>query len=98
MKVFEVSIMKTIYVVAEDEREAEIEAGTYESEEDGDIHVEREITAVEQIPEDWKDSYPYGGDGEMSIREILVQPLPPPPFVDPPEQLPIDFPGGGQPA
>lgn len=96
-KIFEVSIMKTIYVVAENEREAELEAGTYESEEDGDIHVEREITAVDQIPEDWKDTYPYGGDGEMSLKDILVQPLPPPPFVDPPEQLRM-FPEGGQPA
>lgn len=95
MKVFEVSITKTIYVVAEDEREAEIEAGTYESEEDGDIHVEGEVTSLDQIPEDWKDSYPYGGDGEMSIRDIMVRP--PPPFIDPPEQLRI-FPEGGQPA
>lgn len=97
MKIFEVSVMKTIYVLAETEREAELEAGTYESEEDGDIHVEREITAVDQIPEEWKDAYPYGGDGEMSIRDILVQPLPPPPFVDPPEQLRM-FPDGEQPA
>ena len=98
MKIFEVSITKTIYVQAETERGAELEAATYESEEDGDIHVEREITSLNELPDDWKDAFPYGGDGEMSLRELLTPPdPPPPPFVDPPEQLRI-FPERGQPA
>lgn len=97
MKIFEVSVTKTLYVLAEDEQEAELEAGTYESEEDGDVHVEREITSMDQVYEQWKDSLPYGGDGDLTIKQILEQPLPPPPFVDPPEQLRM-FPDGGQPA
>lgn len=96
MKIFEVIVTKTILVLAEDEREAEMEAGTYESEEDGDVHVMGEITSMAQVPEEWKDALPYGGDGDLTIRQILEVPLPPPPFVDPPEQLRIDFPGGPQ--
>jgi hypothetical protein len=97
VKIFEVSVTKTILVLAEDEREAELEAGTYESEEDGDVHVVGEITSMDHVPEQWKDALPYGGDGEQTIKQILTPPdPPPPPFVDPPEQLRI-FPGG-QPA
>ena len=96
MKIFEVNVTKTILVLAEDEREAELEAGTYESEEDGDVRVVSEITSMDQVPDEWKDTLPYGGDGELTIKQILEVPLPPPPFVDPPEQLRI-FPDGGQP-
>lgn len=97
MKIFEVSVTKTIIVLAEDEREAELEAGTYESEEDGDVHVVGEITSMDQVPDQWKDALPYGGDGELTIKQLLTPPeAPPPPFVDPPEQLRIDFQGGPQ--
>lgn len=97
MKIFEVNVTKTILVLAQDEREAELEAGTYESEEPGDVQVVGEITSMDQVPEQWKDALPYGGDGDLTIKQILTPPEPsPPPFVDPPEQLRIDFPGGPQ--
>lgn len=96
MKIFEVSVTKTLYVLAEDEDEAEVQATTHEREEDGDVRVVCEITSMNQVEEEWKASLPYGGDGDLTIKQILEAPLPPPPFVDPPEQLKM-FPEGGQP-
>jgi hypothetical protein len=98
-KIFEVTVTKTLYVLADDEHEAELEAKTYESEDDGDVQVGSEITSLEQVDDNWRDSIPFGDqDGDMSIRQLLepLQPSPPV-FVDPPEQLKIDFPGGAQP-
>lgn len=96
-KLFEVMIEKTIYVLADDEREAELEAQTYESEEDGDVQVRSEITSIEQVYNQWRDSLPYGGKEDLTIRQLLEQETPPAPFVDPPEQLKIDFQEGAQP-
>lgn len=96
-KLFEVTVTKTIYVIAEDGREAELEAMTYESEENGDIDVSREITSIDQVSEEWKDALPFGGEEEeVTIRQMLLAAVPPPVFVDPPEQLRM-FPEGTQP-
>jgi len=97
-KIFEVLIEKTIYVLADDEAEAELEAKTYETEEEGDAISCREIRGVEQIPVSFRDSLPYGGEEDLTLQQILELPLPPVPFVDPPEQQRFDFPEGAQPA
>lgn len=96
-RLFEVIIEKTIYVIADDEREAELEASTYEGEEVAIVASCNEVKDIAKVPEDYKDSLPYGGDWgdkEMTVREILTSPAPPAPFVDPPEQGRLDFPGG----
>jgi hypothetical protein len=98
-KLFEVTIEKTIYVLADDEREAELEANTFESEEDGSVLACNEIRDPARVPNEWMDSIPYGENpDDLTIKQILEQPLPPAPYVDPPEQLRIDFQGGAQPA
>lgn len=88
-KLFEVSIEKTIYVLAEDEHEAELEAKTYEGEEEADNLSIREVMGSNQIPREYMDTLPYGDhEGkEMTLAEIMEQPPPPAPYVDPPEQL-----------
>jgi hypothetical protein len=98
-KLFEVSIEKTVYVLAEDEREAEREAKTYEDEVDGDVLSCNEILDPVRVPNEWMDAIPFGDNpDDLTVKQILEQPLPPVPYVDPPEQLRIDFQGGAQPA
>lgn len=95
-RLFEVTIEKTIYVLAEDETEAELEADTFESEEDGTVLSCNEIRDPARVPNEWLDSIPYGDNhDDLTVKEILEQPLPPVPFVDPPEQGQISFPEAG---
>lgn len=99
-RLFEVTVEKTMYVLAEDSDEAELEAKTYESEEDAQVLSAREITSADQIPQDCLDTLPWGNDEgpELTLAQIMEQPAPPAPYVDPPEQGRLDFPGGAQPA
>lgn len=97
-RIFEVTVTKTILVLAEDEREAELEAGTYESEEDGSIDVLGEVTSIDRVPEEWKDALPFGDqEGDLTVRQILEVPPPPAPPYDHPDQLKFGFLGGAQP-
>lgn len=98
-RLFEVTIEKTVYVLADDEREAELEAKTYEREEDGNVLSCMEVRASTMVPNEWMRALPYGDNPEeLTIEQILERPLPPVPFVDPPEQGRLDFSGGAQPA
>ncbi|MFH1690586.1 MAG: hypothetical protein ABIE42_10190 [Candidatus Eisenbacteria bacterium] len=70
-RLFRVTISATVYILAEDENEAEDEARELHSEETG-----RTIRADEatDVPDVWEDSYPFGGDGTKTCREILDAP------------------------
>lgn len=95
-RLFEVLVEKTIYVLADDETEAELEAETYEGEEEGFVASCQEVRDVASVPKEWMDAIAYGENpGDLTVKQILEQPLPPAPFVDPPEQLRI-FSEGGQ--
>lgn len=86
-KLFEVTIQKTLYVLADDEREAEYEAKTFESDEEGSVYSCMEVADLKYVPKEWKDGIAYGENpDELSVKEILELPLPPVPFKDPPEQ------------
>lgn len=75
-RLFEVTVTKTILVLADDEREAELEAGTYESEEDGSIDVLGEVTSIDRVPEEWKDALPFGDqEGDLTVRQKTVAQL-----------------------
>lgn len=99
-RLFEVTVEKTIYVLAEDEAEAELEAKTYEGEEDAENVMAREITSANQIPGEYMDTLPYGNDEgpEMTLAQIMELPPPPAPPYNHPDQMNLDFPGGGAPA
>lgn len=92
-KLFEVIIEKTIYVMADTEDEAEVEAEAFEAEEQGDAISCREIKGVEEVPEDWRDAIPWNvpsQDGDLTIREILLQPASEKPY-DHPDQMKLEF-------
>jgi hypothetical protein len=96
-RLFEVSIEKTLYVLAEDEREAEREAKTYQNEEDGSVLSCMEVKSDVQVPNEWMEAIPYGDNpDDLTIKQILEQPLAPAPYVDPPEQGRL-FQDGAQP-
>lgn len=90
-RLFEVTIEKTIYVMADTEDEAEVEAESIEAEEQGDAISCREIKGVEEVPEDWRDAIPWNvEDGDLTIREILLQPASEKPY-DHPGQMKLGF-------
>ena len=91
-RLYEVRIEKIVYVAAEDEDEAELEAQTVESEETGEVQSCEEIRGIEQVPEDWRDALPWNNDGRMTIRQILEQPSPPEKPYDHPDQMKLGFP------
>lgn len=63
-RLWRVTVERTMMVVAADEREAEREAEYYAKEEDSlaDMVAASLVSRVEDIPQEWRDSIPWGGD------------------------------------
>lgn len=91
-KLFEVVIEKTVYVMADTDDEAEVEAESIEAEEQGDAISCREIKGVEEVQEDWRDAIPWNTQEDLTIRKILEQPAPPEKPYDHPDQMKFGFP------
>lgn len=72
LKLFEVTIERTYVIVAESQREADLDASTYERESIGDSDPDsiwvHEIENIKGIPYGWNKCYPYG-DGEDRVCE-----------------------------
>ena len=71
-----VTVEYELLVVADTERQAESEAEYY-SREDGSsvtMTVANEIRKIEDVPADWQDSIPFGGDrkDERTCRERVT--------------------------
>ena len=86
-KLFEVTVEYTVYVVAENEREAEEVAQQYAHEDEPAFTHGVEIKNEGSIDKDWVGSIPYGGVTDdktctQVIRE-LYPPPPEPPYNDP---------------
>ena len=74
MKLWEVTIERAIFVLAETEREAEHVAERNEGEESynpADCVWAREITDPKQISLPWRDSLPYGKNNDLTCEEFL---------------------------
>jgi hypothetical protein len=94
MKLFRVEVTKVVYILAEDERQAELSGAGYASDESVEDVLVDEARALDHVDSDWKDSIPYGGDESLTVREWFNKPEEPAPFVDPPEQKRLDFGNG----
>ena len=76
MKLFLITVERSFMVAADSETEAELEAEWAEGEEIGNgveatfLHAV-EITNANDIPTEWLDSIPYGGEGDTVCREII---------------------------
>ena len=82
MKLFRVEIERTLFVVAEDARAAEIAAEMrYEREESPDYIDAQEVTPMDQLPDDWLRSLPYGAEDNRTVREWIAA-IPTEPFID----------------
>jgi hypothetical protein len=78
MKLWAVTIERTIMVVADDETQAEQLANENEREEsmnDPDFVSVRQVLSPARIPEAWQGSLPYGGDGRTNCLDLLLQQL-----------------------
>lgn len=85
MKLYRVTIEREMLVAAEDERKALRVAERFERDEitqtDADFIDAQEITDAATIPDDWRGSLPWGGDGEHTC-EWYVRNREPEPFID----------------
>jgi hypothetical protein len=75
-RLWRVTVEYTLLVVADNERQAEAEA-EYNAGEDGsepDLTIAHEVRAIEDVPADWQDSIPFGGDrkDERTCRERIA--------------------------
>lgn len=68
LRMWRVTVERTLMVMAADERSAEQEAVYYAREEDSEPEMVAAqcVSSAEQIPLEWRDSIPWGGDREDS--------------------------------
>ena len=76
-RLWRVTVEYELLVVADDERKAESEAEYY-AREDGSnliLTVATKVHKIEDVPDEWKDSIPFGGDrkDERTVRERVMQ-------------------------
>jgi len=74
MKLWQVTIERSILVVAETESEAEQLGTDHESDErynDPDYVSVHEVTDIKRVPKDWRDGIPYGESGDQTCKQFL---------------------------
>ena len=76
-KLYCVKIEYTLFVVAGNATEAEDKASSY-LREDGnepDFIMSREVKSIDKIPEEWRNSIPFGGDqkDERTCSQRLIE-------------------------
>ena len=75
MKLWQVNIERSIFVVADTENDAERIALRNEREEcynDPDFVNAFEVTDIARVPKVWRDDRPYGENGGKTIADILA--------------------------
>lgn len=90
MKLYRVEVVKVAYVLAEDGREAELDGQSFASDEEPADVVVDEVTNLDNVEGDWKDSLPYGGSEDLTIRQWFEKPEEPKPY-DHPDQMKFNF-------
>ena len=74
MKLWCVTIERSIYVVAETEWQAERLGAKHEGDElfdEPNIVSAVEITDIKRVEKEWRDSLPYGGKNDQTCVQIL---------------------------
>jgi hypothetical protein len=81
VKLYRVRVEVEFYMMAENERSAHRFAEDFAEEalrDDSDtVAFVAEVTNLATVSPEWRESLPYGGDGETTVAEILVTPTPP---------------------
>lgn len=70
-KLYEVTVEYTIYVVAEDEFEAELEAKSHVQDEEPQHLDANEIENEKRIDGQWRGSIPYGAEGDETCVQAF---------------------------
>jgi len=93
-RLYEVTIEHSLYVIAEDDDEAEREAQHNVNDVSPSFSTAYEITKIEQIDSDWLNERPFGDyEEDVTCKEFLEERMPaPPPYVDPNQQQFDGFP------
>lgn len=84
-RLYSVTIEHTLYVIAEDDSEAEREGQSNVGDVSPSFTTAYEITKIEQIDVDWLNERPFGDyEEDVTCKEFLEERMPlPPPYVDP---------------
>lgn len=93
VRLFDVTVTKTLVVAAESEREAERLALSYEKDESGYVECCAEVKSIDQLSGDWWDSLPYNMSGDLTCRQIMESNQPEPPLYEHPDQQKFEFGG-----
>lgn len=72
-KLYRVEVVTSLYVLAEDERDARDLGSSHAREEDAASVSACLVNDLREIDPEWRRSLPYGGDGEKTCVEILTQ-------------------------
>jgi len=72
-RLYEVTIEHTLFVMAESRQEAKGEALRNVREEGPESVIPREVTSHRHpVPPHWRDSYPWGGDLDKTVGELVA--------------------------
>lgn len=76
MKLYKVTIERTLYVMAEDDAEAFLDAGRFEreaaSDTDADLVTVDEVQPGDSVPAEWAKALPYGDyEGVRTVGQIV---------------------------
>lgn len=84
-RLYEVTVEHTLYVIAEDDSEAEREGQSNVGDVSPSFASAYEITKIDQVDADWLNERPFGDDEEdVTCKEFLEERMPPPPpYIDP---------------
>jgi len=96
-KLFRAEVTKVVYLLADDLREAELEAESYADQDGSEAEIlVSPVTGPGQVDPGWLEARPFGGPDEdgRTVREIL-EPEPPAPLADPPGQARFPWGPGG---
>jgi hypothetical protein len=91
MKLYRVEVMKVLYVLAESEHEADLDAQQYANDADAEDVFVSEAKSLDEVDPQWRDALPYGTNDDVTIEKWFERPEEPQPFVDPPEQMRFEF-------
>lgn len=73
MPIYHVQLEIDIYVLADSEAEAEAVAiHTAAKSEMPEVALLRQVTSLQEVPDDWKRSIPWGTDDDKTLAELLA--------------------------
>jgi hypothetical protein len=69
-KLYRVEVTGEIFVLADD-KEAAVFEGRF-ADQDAFNYDASEVSNIDEVEDAWQDSYPFGGNGDLTCRQIIT--------------------------